>query len=975
MMAQRMNSDEGVNSFGKQLIDLCGDCSLYILNGRTKGDEVGNCTCFPKGGGSSTVDYFLGPSRMPGKFLSLEVLSKSLDSDHCPVKITISATVQYPPNDERKQCHDYGESLKYMPNDTKKKIYQKLFEEDDEVLENVCLAQNPNTDVMNSIQALNKGIFCALNKTYGKRKSGKAISFPENGWYDAECKEMNRCFRIALKGGAKHVSEQLRHEYRRLTRRKKRTFNKYKAAKIADVAKANPRRFWQMYKVKASATPITDLQQWKQSFESLLNVENVGGVSGNGGSNNGGDSGLSAGIQPAEVGAAIKSLKRNKASDLGGMRAEYIIDAMEELQAPIASVFQKVFISGANYPKDWSAGVICPIFKSGDPADCSNYRGITVGNILGKLYASVLERRISIWAETKGIRARGQAGFRKDHRTLDNIFILRTLIDKARSSSVKKKLYVCFVDFKKAFDTVPRELLWTRLSKIGIQGTMLQAIKSMYNDVTACVKTPSGMTDFFPSTMGVKQGCPLSPSLFGFYIDGLENVLVNDKLVDPPLLGDQPVPILLYADDIALISSSRKGLQHSLTALGTFCDEKKLTVNLKKTQIVVFNDPRSSKAISANESYVYKGETLDIVDTYTYLGVVFERGSKWALTKKRNITAMRKAMFAMMHRIQELKIESPLLQCSLFDALVAPVISYGCEMWAIDFFRDSKYFEEAEMMHRAFLRRIVHVRKCVSNEVLLAEFGRLPLKFQWQNLIVRYFNRLVAMPETRLLKQAFLENLELDNRNVPCWSRSIRIWATPRIGVSAMTGDYLKISNPACDPIVCDLESPPPRGWPHELNEIDLWCVDHRNYLRWFHSDQTKVAAYVELYKCTPKGFYDNGTAPYMNEIVSNSIRTILARFRTRSHNLEIETGIWARTPVENRTCKCCNLNSVEDEMHFVFDCPLYSQIRQVFHKDIFEDNNRNMHSLFTKGKVNATGQFLRQCFSLRDFRLGNPVG
>lgn len=212
-------------------------------------------------------------------------------------------------------------------------------------------------------------------------------------------------------------------------------------------------------------------------------------------------------------------------------------------------------------------------------------------------------------------------------------------------------------------------------------------------------------------------------------------------------------------------------------------------MNLKKTQVVVFNDPRSSKAISAQSSYLYKGEPLDIVDRYTYLGVVFERGSKWTLTKGHNTAAMRKALFAMMQRIQELKIESPLLQCSLFDALVAPVVSYGCEMWAIDYFRDSKYFEEAELMHRAFLRRIIHVRKSVSNEVLLAEFGRLPLKFQWQNLIVRYFNRLVALPESRLLKQAFLENIELDKQNVSCWTRSIRIWATPRIGVNAIQGD------------------------------------------------------------------------------------------------------------------------------------------------------------------------------------------
>lgn len=157
---------------------------------------------------------------------------------------------------------------------------------------------------------------------------------------------------------------------------------------------------------------------------------------------------------------------------------------------------------------------------------------------------------------------------------MDNIFILRTLIDKAKASCNTRKLHVCFVDFKKAFDTVPRDLLWERLSRIGIQGTMLEAIKNIYKDVTACVKTPSGMTDFFPSTMGVKQGCPLSPSLFGLYIDGLEDVLLNNTMVDPPLLGDHPVPLLLYADDIALISTSKKGLQNSQKLSAFFVTRK-----------------------------------------------------------------------------------------------------------------------------------------------------------------------------------------------------------------------------------------------------------------------------------------------------------------------------------------------------------------------------------------------------------------
>lgn len=565
---------------------------------------------------------------------------------------------------------------------------------------------------------------------------------------------------------------------------------------------------------------------------------------------------------------------------------------------------------------------------------------------------------------------------------MDNIFILRNLIDTAKASSNRsaKKLYVCFVDFKKAFDTVPRDLLWERLREIGIQGTMLNAIISMYKDVTACVKTPSGMTDFFPCTLGVKQGCPLSPSLFGLYIDSLEDVLLReDSAVDAPVLLGSPtkVPILLYADDIALISTTKDGLQNSLAMLSNFCEDKKLTVNLKKTQVVVFNDSRSSKAINQQDSFIYKGEPLEVVDKYTYLGVVFERGAKWTCTKSNNIKAMRKALFAMMHRIQDLKIQAPYLQCSLFDTLIAPVVSYGCEMWAADLFRDSVYLEEAETIHRAFLRRIIHVRKSVPKEVLLAELGRLPLKFQWQDLIIRYFNRLVNMPEGRLLKSAFTANIVLDSRGAQCWSRSIRLWATPRIGQKPDRSQYLKFSRSVEDPLFeasPQIDYPWPLNWPRELEEFDLWSVAHREYFMRFHSTETKVKSHVSLFRYGSDGLFDINPAPYLTGIESGPVRTALARFRTSSHNLAIETGRWVRPtkiPQENRKCTCCSLDMVEDEMHFVFDCPLYYQVRGEFYSDLFADNNRDMRSLFAAEKLNATGQFIRRCFDLRESHLG----
>ena len=111
--------------------------------------------------------------------------------------------------------------------------------------------------------------------------------------------------------------------------------------------------------------------------------------------------------------------------------------------------------------------------------DMSNYRGITVGSVIAKLSAMILDHRIAVWAEGEGIKAKRQAVFRKDFCTTDNIFVLKSLIDKQKH--MHGKLYSCFVDFKNAFYTVPFGLLWQVLETVGIRGPILDCIKSLYS--------------------------------------------------------------------------------------------------------------------------------------------------------------------------------------------------------------------------------------------------------------------------------------------------------------------------------------------------------------------------------------------------------------------------------------------------------------------------------------------------------------
>ncbi len=113
-------------------------------------------------------------------------------------------------------------------------------------------------------------------------------------------------------------------------------------------------------------------------------------------------------------------------------------------------------------------------FKGGDASKFDNYRGIIVGFILAKLFAMILNKRLSEWVEQHGLHAEGQAGFRKYYSTTNQLFILRTLIEQSKAK--KKPLYCSFVDFKKVFDTVLCEMLWQVLAGLGVEGCFLQCM-------------------------------------------------------------------------------------------------------------------------------------------------------------------------------------------------------------------------------------------------------------------------------------------------------------------------------------------------------------------------------------------------------------------------------------------------------------------------------------------------------------------
>ena len=178
--------------------------------------------------------------------------------------------------------------------------------------------------------------------------------------------------------------------------------------------------------------------------------------------------------------------------------------------------------------------------------------------------------------------------------------------------------------------------------------------------------------------------------------------------------------LLLFADDLVLVSQSESGLQAQLHALHAFCTNRGLTVNLAKTKAVVFNQ-RTYKA-----NLVLAGQAVEQVDRYIYLGLVMHQNGTFTCAVESLKSAAQRALFALQARCAELGIVDTQLRCKLYDAVVKPVLSYGCEVW-VPLVSDTS-LEELVRVHLSFLRRILDVPRATAAKHLYAETGRLPHK-------------------------------------------------------------------------------------------------------------------------------------------------------------------------------------------------------------------------------------------------------
>ena len=182
-------------------------------------------------------------------------------------------------------------------------------------------------------------------------------------------------------------------------------------------------------------------------------------------------------IIESELEQALKNTKLGKSPGPDGVLAEVIVKGGTRLKAFLLTMAMN-FWSTENITTDLIDPNIAIIYKKGDRSHCGNYRGVSLFSVVGKIFADIILQRLNNLAEL--IYAQSQSGYRSGRSTIDGIFTLRQLMEKSREQ--QRNMYIAFVDFIKAFDTVSRDLLYRILSRLGCPAKFVRIIKKLYTN-------------------------------------------------------------------------------------------------------------------------------------------------------------------------------------------------------------------------------------------------------------------------------------------------------------------------------------------------------------------------------------------------------------------------------------------------------------------------------------------------------------
>ena len=917
---KRISSDtRPLDDHGRNLVNLCKSSDMFIGNSRLPGNDLnrGSITWISRGNPNHTgvLDYALLSYNLLEEVEAFNIGNFMPFSDHAPIEISLKCNIKnieskkitkapttWEPMYKYQWKRENLTKLKLAISDTQSKKDRQCYRESMSELMNVDIVANKFDDYVAN----------ACSRVFRLRRCKPNYNSTKGLYIDSEC----RAHRAeAIEAGARVYtpSDRMKHmiackKYKAIKQRKKRVFQ---AKSIRDLNKAfgeNPSSIWEtinkfnintndtcepegdeFFNFYSKLSKSADNSEFSKEYENIAKqfiLERKGCEHVYSDQEN---EILNRNFTTEEVALAIDLLKTGRSAGADFLPPEFIKHLKEDLKCDITDIFNYI-IEKRTFPKKWAEGIKSSIYKAGDKTNPNNYRGITVPRIFEKIFEQVIMNRLQFLNEAFNHIDETNGGFLKGRRTSDNIFILQGLIQK--QLLMGQKLFVCFIDFSKAFDLISRYILFYKLMKGGWGGRVIETFKDLYEKTEFRVKCKGKISSYIENSLGVNQGGIASGLLFRKYMADLSEYLRAECGI---LIGEEVLTHLLWADDLVLISDSLAGIKKQLAGLDKFCNNNHMIINELKTKLMVFGCKQKYKLF-------FKGSLIEQVVKYKFLGTIFKavhraNSDPFSLNYEYLCDKARKSLFAIKHKLRHIGHLPPSMMFYIYNSALKPILCYASDVWGFS-------SKGRTMMDKFFLQQLKYtlgIRQSASTLLVIGETGQILPSVNCDYNIMTYFNRLMHMNDNTIVKQVFNELESLHKLGFSNWYSN----------ANGLISKYNLNLN-------------------HDQNIFKIvtkLSVEDSYKRNWFSKIHDSISNPIaRTYKHIKLTF---GTEKYLHHIQNFRVRKSITQLRTSTHKLLIETSRHQKhTPdISERNCKTCN--TLEDEIHFLTSCSMFEEERK----------------------------------------------
>ena len=781
------------NANGELLLCLCTELDLAITNTYFKQNENHYFSWeHPRSKRSHLIDYVITRRRdLKDTMTTRAMRGPDCNTDHKLIRSTFKFTI--------KPAYSKKTTLKKRLDTTK--LLNAACQRELELAMDRTLSEERNEENLPQEMwaTLSRKVFETAAGVLGYSKKKNADWFNEN---DGEIKRViedrNHALQAKLSNPSRTNNERLKRARADTQRRLRDMENEWwvqKAKELQDQADANnslgffnslkevygPQAKMSDALLTADGTreitePTKIVERWKEYFDGLLNEETIIDESIiNEIPQYPEHTNMSDPPTIEEVQSAIKNSKSNKSPGVDGIPAEIFKAGGARLTEKLHQLILRCW-EQKSLPQDFKDVILVPIYKNkGNHKDCGNYRGISLLSIAGKMMAKIIHERLARIAES--VLTESQCGFRRNRSTIDMIFSLRQVQEKAIEQY--RDLYIIFIDFRKAFDTVNRELLWKVLRAFGCPEHLVDMVRLFHDGAEGRVVVAGRESEKFNITHGTKQGCVLAPTLFSLFLtvvllkmstedeNGVHITTRSDgKLFNLARLRattktrKELVTELLFADDTALVAHDEAQLQRMVTVFAEAAQRVGLQINTQKTEVLYQPAPQRSNA--EEPEITIGGSVLKVVKNFKYLGstvTVDNKAEKEISNRIQNACASFGKLSTRLWNRSGIKLET---KCKVYKAMVLPALLYSAETYTL-YRNDIRRLEAVQQRH---LRQIMKIKwdDYVPNVEVRRRAGLESIEATLAASQMRWTGHVVRMDENRIPKMLLYGELSNASR-------------------------------------------------------------------------------------------------------------------------------------------------------------------------------------------------------------------